>query len=141
MEGLGLSSATAELDDLVDEKPQEAWPLILALLERAPESRDVAFLAAGPIEDFVQKHPRTSADLVAHEAGANQRFREALNYVWGWDKLPADVAARLLPWLDPEVRNYWTAERAAAELPRTARPGSKRRWRPPPRRPRAERLT
>jgi hypothetical protein len=140
-EGLGLSRATSELDDLVHEKPHEAWPLILALLERAPEARDVAFLAAGPIEDFVMMYPRAAADAVAHEAGGNQRLREALNYVWGWDKLPADVAARMLPLLDSEVRNYWTSQRAAAELQQTRGSASKGRWRPPPRRPKSDRFT
>ena len=150
LEALGGESPSSLLDGLVWEKAGDAWLLILALVERASSEEDLAFLAAGPIEDLVRYHGRTFAERLVVEARGNPRFRGALNYVWGWSELPGDVWAEMAPLLDPEVRAYWDAERAAgksssdafeAQPKRRGKTSAKNRWRPPQPRPKSERFT
>ena len=120
-------SVHEELDDLVDDKPGKAWELILALVERAVTDEDLAFVAAGPIEDLIGRHGGSFCDRIIGEARVNARFQTALNYTWGWNNLPDEVRSRLFPLLDTEVRAYWDANRE--------RRHGKKRWRPPQPRP------
>lgn len=129
-----LSSDSPDFDQLLEDQPDEAWGLIVALVERAPGEEDLAFVAAGPIEDLIRLRGRSFSGRIVAEARANPRFRAALNYTWGWNDLPDDVRAELLPLLDPEVRASWEAERAAATA------SSNKRWRPPQPRPKSERI-
>lgn len=140
MNALDEGSAASVLNDLVFDKPEDAWLLTLAVVERAVDGQDLAFVAAGPIEDLIRHYPRTFAGRVVSQAHADLRFSEALNYVWGWDELPGDVAQELLPLLDREVRAYWEAKRAAGTTPQTETPQRQRRWRPPQPRPGSERF-
>jgi hypothetical protein len=140
LEALGAESPASLLDDLILEKPEDGWLLMLAVVERAASEEDLAFVAARPIEDLVRHHGRAFADRLVVEARGNPQFRGALNYLWGWDEFPGDVWVEMAPLLDPDVRASWAAARAEGEFARDAfdavsRPATKThakdRWRPP----------
>ena len=65
-----ITRPSCVLDEMVARRSQnseEAWPLVLALIERAPDEAALAFVAAGPLEDLVRDHARRFADrLVEH---------------------------------------------------------------------------
>lgn len=109
------TDASIELDGLLSEDPEEAWRLILALVERAPDAA-LGFVAAGPIEDLIFGRGAEFADRIEAEARQNPRFRVALDMTWGWDQLSDAVRDRLLPLLSPDVRAYW-AGRVVARHP------------------------
>jgi hypothetical protein len=132
----GRTPPSWQLDELSWTNPSEAWILILALVERAPSDEALSFVAAGPIVDLLLRQGADGANQIALEAKANSRFREALNHVWGWNAFADPVTAEVMPLLDPDVRAYWEARKAAdtrggaafdAELGK--RP-DKVRWRP-----------
>jgi hypothetical protein len=75
---------------------EAAWPMLLALIQRAPDDEALAYVAAGPLEDFVLKrHDRFGARMM-EEARRNERFRLALRGVWGWQDLPQPFRNRLI---------------------------------------------
>lgn len=141
------ASHVEQLDELIWEDAEAAWHLILALVDRAPSDEALSFVAASPIEDLIRRRGAEWAHRIAAEAESNTRFREALNYVWGWDGFADQVTAAVLPLLDAEVRAHWTAVKRAGARGRAAwdaevgRHSRKGRWRPPSPRPKSERFT
>jgi hypothetical protein len=75
---------------------EEAWPLILALVERAPDDEALAFVAAGPLEDLVRRHGVAFADRLIGHTRRDPRFRQALAGIWGWEDLPQPLRGRLI---------------------------------------------
>lgn len=132
-------NAADQLMDIVLDDPSEAWRVTVALIDRADGEEELAAVAAGPLEDLIRDHAGAFADRIVAEAHANDRFRKALNYVWGWNDLEPNVRAALVPLLDPETRAHWDDRRVVAEDERLR--NSKKRWRPPSPRPRRERFT
>jgi hypothetical protein len=143
----GRTPPWEQLFDLVWTQPEEAWTLILALVERAPSDEALSFVAAGPIEDFLGHHGAEWASRVAAEAESNDRFRDSLNYVWGWNSFPDSVWLEVLPHLDPEVRAHWKALKSVGQSGRASGydvVGTKARqprWRAPSARPKSQRFT
>lgn len=91
---------SGQLDEMIlwgSEADQEAaWPMLLALIERAPDDESLAFVAAGPLEDMILKRHDRFGDRILGEARRNPRFRHALGGVWGWDTLPDPFGSELL---------------------------------------------
>lgn len=86
------------VSDLVyDGRSEEAWRIVLALVNAAPTPRTLGFVAAADLEDLVQWHARmsdgwrtVSDDLyrrIVAEARANPRLREAFGLIY-WDGEP-----------------------------------------------------
>jgi uncharacterized protein DUF6869 len=73
-----------------------AWTITLALIERAPDDKALAFVGAGPLEDLIRRYPSSMADRIVTEARRNSRVRLALKAVWGLDRIPDQLASRLL---------------------------------------------
>ena len=71
-----------ELDELVHEHPEHAWPCILATVADARAQPFLGLLAAGPIEDLLSIHGATFIDRVEREARQNPRFAWTLGGVW-----------------------------------------------------------
>src|SRR5690349_611433 len=50
---------SGQLDEMIlmgtDADQEAAWPMLLALIERAPDDESLAFVAAGPLEDMIRK--------------------------------------------------------------------------------------
>lgn len=76
---------------------EEAWPVILALLERAPDDLAIAFVAAGPLEDLIRDHGPRFLDRLEAQARTSARFRGALSGVWGWEDMTPELPERLFP--------------------------------------------
>ena len=73
----------------------QAWALVLALVERAPDDEALAFVAAGPLEDIVRRHGDEFADRIVDRARQDSKFRSALKGVWGWDEVSATLRSRV----------------------------------------------
>jgi hypothetical protein len=98
--------ASDELDELVSDDPERAWPLMCEIIRRiSPEDDDIlAYVAAGPLEDLFVRHPHAFIDRVEHLARHDAHFRRAVSGVWGWNSIPAEVRARLDTLLGDEPR-------------------------------------
>jgi hypothetical protein len=92
---VSFSPATVQLDDLVTDQPEVAWTLIQELVRRATQDEVLAFIAAGPLEELICRHPYMFIDRVESLARSDPHFRWALSGVWGWSRMPEDVWARL----------------------------------------------
>ncbi len=68
--------------DLVRHSPQEAWQLILAVLERDKSIEIQEVLSAGPLEDLLAKHGESMIATVEAEARSNPYFARLLGGVW-----------------------------------------------------------
>jgi hypothetical protein len=98
--------ASDELDELVTDAPERAWPLLCEIIRSISTEDDdmLAYVAAGPLEDLLVRHPHTFIDRVEHLARHDAHFRRAVSGVWGWNSIPADVRARLDTLLGDEPR-------------------------------------
>jgi len=81
------------IEALVEGRPDLAWPVLLMLVRRAPD-RNLAGLAAGPLEDYLARHGARVIDAVEAEAAVNPRLRRALAMVWR-QGMPASIWSRI----------------------------------------------
>jgi hypothetical protein len=99
-----------ELDDWLDRVVQhrdapadeDAWPVVLALIERAPDNASIGAVAAGPLEDLVVYHGAQFGARVVEETRRNPLFRKAMAGVWGLERMPEPYRGQLLTLLDAE---------------------------------------
>jgi hypothetical protein len=82
----------AEIHDLIRSDPERVWPILLELVARAPDDEGLAFVAAGPLEELIQMHLSAFLDRLVEQTRRNPRFREAMQGVWGWERLPPEAA-------------------------------------------------
>ena len=61
---------------------EDAWRLILRLLEIAPNEKVIGNIGAGLIEDLLSRDPELVGKLIEAEAAGNPRLRRALDHVW-----------------------------------------------------------
>jgi hypothetical protein len=67
--------------NLLREDPEQAWLVLLQMLERADEAR-IGVLAAGPLEDLMSGYGPQLIERIATEARSNAKLRQALLGVW-----------------------------------------------------------
>ena len=67
--------------ELIDHKPEVAWPMLLELIRLAPDEH-LDGIAAGPLEDFIARHGQRVIDVLEAEAAQNPRLRRTLAGVW-----------------------------------------------------------
>jgi hypothetical protein len=98
--------AREQLDELVTDEPEKAWPIICEIIRRiSPEDEDIlAYVAAGPLEDLLARHPHTSIDRIEELARKDAHFCRAVSGVWGWIRIPSDIRTRLDKLLGNEPR-------------------------------------
>jgi hypothetical protein len=98
--------AWEQLNELVRDQPERAWPVICEIIRRiAPADEDIlAYVAAGPLEDLLAHHGHKFIDRVEAEANADPHFRRAVSGVWGWNSIRSDVRRRLDSLLGQEPR-------------------------------------
>jgi hypothetical protein len=77
-----LSWVTEREWDLVRESPEEAWSLILAVLQQDSSPQILEVLAAGPLEDLLAKHGAAFIQRVERQARADRKFALLLGGVW-----------------------------------------------------------
>jgi hypothetical protein len=93
------------MNALVSEQPEQAWPILLRMLEGADEGH-VGSLSAGPLENLLHAHGPLLIDRIAAEARTNEKLRDALTgvYLWTAEIFPRylEVMQELgLPAIDP----------------------------------------
>ena len=81
--------------DLVARDPEGAWSILLELIGRADGDRALAYIAAGPLENFLIAYGEGFLPRVEAEAGRNAKFRRALVGVWGNSRMSEDLVRRL----------------------------------------------
>jgi hypothetical protein len=87
--------AWERMNDLIRTDRTQAWRVIVALVEKAPDEI-LGNIGVGPLEHFVKAHDSAVVDKVASLANANARFREALSWIWlRRGELPPHVERRL----------------------------------------------
>jgi len=68
--------------------PDQAWPIILQLVARAPDDDVLGFIGAGAVEALVDHHAVRFVDRIVEEAARDPRFRRVLGEVWPADHVP-----------------------------------------------------
>jgi hypothetical protein len=96
--------AAEELDSLVWDEPERAWPLICEIIRRVTEDDILAYIAAGLLEDLLVRHPHAFIERVEDLARQDAHFRRAVSGVWGQKSMPAEIRQRLDALLDKESR-------------------------------------
>ena len=71
------------VETLVDEDPEAAWRITCMLVDKTSSDDELAFVAAGPLEDLLKKHGPSLIDRVEEESRENARLQLALSGVWG----------------------------------------------------------
>jgi len=66
------------VEKLVTHDAEQAWLLVLRLVAAAPDENALAYVTAGPIENFLRLHAEAFAPAIISEAGRNPALRTAL---------------------------------------------------------------
>ena len=74
--------AFSDLDRMIDDEPEEAWPVILEILRRNQSTEILELLSAGPVEDLLARHGDAFIGRVEHEAKIDEDFAVLLGGVW-----------------------------------------------------------
>ena len=74
--------ATEALHEHLKRQSEQAWPILLALLEAADSAELLEDIGAGPLEDFLRDHGAKVIDTVEAEAERNEKLMRALSNVW-----------------------------------------------------------
>ncbi|TCP42972.1 DUF6869 domain-containing protein [Rhodovulum marinum] len=85
----------ALFSELAEGAPALAFDAFLACLARCETAEEVAFLAAGPLEDLIAGNGAAVIGRIEAEAAENPRMRFALSGVWPPDGGPALLWARV----------------------------------------------
>jgi hypothetical protein len=83
------------LDRLCAAHPEEAWPLVLALINAADTDELLDSIGAGPLEDLIDKHGDRMIDRIEAAARDNPHLRLALKSVLLRDEA-SEVARRFV---------------------------------------------
>ena len=59
--------------EVVESDPDRAWRIILAVIGSAPDYAVLATLAAGPVEDLIDRHGDSILPIVTEEAQRTQK--------------------------------------------------------------------
>lgn len=84
------------LDCLVHHDPETAWPIIVKLVACSPSNRTLANIAAGPLEDLLNKYGVQFVGRVAALAIEDARFRKCLRGVWLSNSSESDETWRVI---------------------------------------------
>jgi Family of unknown function (DUF6869) len=96
--------ARKELDSLVTDEPERAWPVICKVIQQISDDDILAYVAAGPLEDILVHHPHAFIDRVEALARQDAHFRRTVSGVWAWNSLPPEIRRRLDALLGDEPR-------------------------------------
>jgi hypothetical protein len=77
------------------ERPEQAWPIILELIRLSPGEDITAIIAAGPLENLLCTHGPDFIERVETQASTDRRFRHCLAGVWGSNRMPPEIYARM----------------------------------------------
>jgi hypothetical protein len=60
----------------------QAWIVVQSLVERASSDDSLGYIAAGPIEDFVDGYGDAALDLIETACGTSEKMQLALSGIW-----------------------------------------------------------
>ena len=84
-----------QVTDLVLADPDRGWEAALALVRAAQGPEELAYVAAGPLEDLLATHGPRIWDTVKGAAAVDPRVKEALRRVWGQKRIEPRIYAEL----------------------------------------------
>ena len=90
-----LFSAFEQLDDLVREQPEAAWPIIQELWTLDQSDRLLAIIGAGPVEDLLCRHGPDFIGRIEQLAMQDPVVKKMLGAVWGRNRMAEDIWRRL----------------------------------------------
>jgi hypothetical protein len=64
---------------------EQAWPVILELVARAPDEAALGVIGAAALEDLARRHGFTFALRLIERTASDPRFRHAMGHVWFGD--------------------------------------------------------
>jgi len=70
--------ACEKLADVLARSYDEAWPIVMELIEQAPSESVLFQVAAGPLEDILGSFADRHFDRVKELAAVNEKFRQCL---------------------------------------------------------------
>jgi hypothetical protein len=76
------------------------WPIVVAMVEDAPDEAALATVAAGPLEDLASFHGAQFGDRLVDKTRTDPRFRIAMDGILAWDRVPEPYRGRLLALID-----------------------------------------
>jgi hypothetical protein len=74
---------------------EQAWPVMLEVIARAPDEMSLGLIGASVLEDLIRNNGETFALRLIQRSACDPRFRVALHHVWFGDS-PAWLRERLL---------------------------------------------
>lgn len=74
--------AWEEVQRLVRNGLSQAWLIIEVLVERAESKEALSYVAAGPLEDFVDGYGDAALDLIETACETDQKMQLALSGIW-----------------------------------------------------------
>lgn len=84
------------VDELINEAPQTAWAVILAMVARLDTLAEASLLAAGPLEDLIASRGSDVIGEIEAEARHSARFRLVLTGVWPQGREKTETWQRVL---------------------------------------------
>ena len=91
--------------DAATESLEFGLPLCLALVEAAANPAELAYIAAGPLEDLLRRRGTPAAQALEAPARVSARVREALHQVWLSPDDAAYTAWRAMVKKYPSIRD------------------------------------
>ena len=77
--GDAAESAWEDLDELLSDSPEKAWPVVLEILEKCDEE-DVSMMGAGVLERLLLAHPKKFVERFEDRIRNDDRFLRAFQY-------------------------------------------------------------
>ena len=74
--------AWLEVQRLVKTDLEQAWGIVQLLVERADSDAALGYVAAGPVEDFVDIYGNDALDVIEERCKSDQRMQFALSGIW-----------------------------------------------------------
>lgn len=87
--------------ELLWHDPDAAWVVTRELVQQASGGEELAYVAAGPLEELLRLHGARFAQEVITEARRDRKFRRALTGVWGWQNVHPPLVEAIRRLLDP----------------------------------------
>lgn len=92
-----LSGEDITMNDAIifpDADPETAWQAVLRLMQHELSSKQIALLAAGPVESLLSYHCPQFIDRIEAEAQRSPAFAHVLGGVWRQD-MPDEIWRRV----------------------------------------------
>ncbi len=70
------------VDNLVNSHPHKALELLAAIIECCKNNKEIAYVAAGPLENLFVYHGYEVINAIKEKADGSEKFQRALSGVW-----------------------------------------------------------